>query len=233
MLIILLIAVILCVILLFVFGRNAKEVSLSAVGDKLCGFRVTQIVRYEQYDVDCIHMEHEKTGAQLIYIPCEDTERSFTVSFRTPAENDKGIPHVYEHSTLGGSEKYPDPSLFFSMINQTYNTHLNAVTYISNTNFDSASLSEEQLLAFADYTLAGLYHPMIMTDERAMMHEAYRYELVDEDSPITLTGTVYSEMQAHTSPILLANQYSKKQVYPGSRFAAFNGGDPDFIPEMT
>ena len=207
--------------------------SLSKVGDELCGFRVTQIVHNEMYAVDCIHMEHEKTGAQLVYIPCEDTERSFTVSFRTPAENDKGIPHVYEHSTLGGSEKYPDPSLFFSMIDQTYNTYLNAGTYISNTTFDSASLSEEQLLAFADYTMAGLYHPTIMTDERTMMREAYRYELADEDSPITLTGTVYSEMKAYTRPAELSNVYSMKQLYPGSRFAAFNGGDPDVIPDMT
>ena len=218
---------------LFAFTACAGKNSLSKVGDELCGFRVTQIVHNSQYDVDCVHMEHEKTGAQLIYIPCEDTERSFTVSFRTPAESDKGIPHVYEHSTLGGSEKYPDPSLFFSMIDQTYNTYLNASTYISNTTFDSASLSEEQLLAFADYTMAGLYHPLIMTDERAMMREAYRYELADEDSPITLTGTVYSEMQAHTSPLVLSDSYSSKQLYPGSRFAAFNGGDPDVIPDMT
>lgn len=180
---------------LFALGAAAQEQELPAVGDELCGFKVTQIVHNEQYDLDFVHMEHEKTGALLVYIPSEDTERSFTVSFRTPAESDKGIPHVYEHSTLGGSEKYPDPSLFFSMMNQTYNTYLNAATYISNTTFDSASLSEEQLLAFADYTMAGLYHPLIMTDERSMMREAYRYELADEDSSITLTGTVYSEMR--------------------------------------
>lgn len=100
---------------LFAMGAAAED-ALPAVGDTLSGFCVTQILHSEQYGLDCVHMEHEKTGAQRIYIPCEDTERSFTVSFRTPAENDKGIPHVYEHSTLGGSEKYPDPSLFFSMI---------------------------------------------------------------------------------------------------------------------
>ena len=204
-----------------------------AVGDELCGFTVTQIVHNEQYDLDYVHMQHRKTGALLVYIPCEDTERSFTVSFRTPAENDKGIPHVYEHSTLGGSEKYPDPSLFFSMINQTYNTWLNAATYISNTTFDAASLSEEQLLAFADYIIDGLYHPTIMTDERAMMREAYRYELESEDAPLELTGTVYSEMQAHTSPLTLSSVRATKMMFPGSRFAAFNGGDPDVIPEMT
>lgn len=218
---------------LLAFCAAAQEQTLPSVGDALCGFRVKEIAHNGQYDLDLVLMEHERTGAQLIYIPCEDTERSFTVSFRTPAENDKGIPHVYEHSTLGGSEKYPDPSLFFSMINQTYNTHLNAATYISNTTFDSASLSEEQLLAFADYTLDGLYHPTIMTDERTMMREAYRYELTDEDAPLTLTGTVYSEMKAHTSPLTLSQTRAMKLLYPGSRFAAFNGGDPDHIPEMT
>ena len=220
-------------LLLFAACAGEEEIGLPAVGDELCGFRVTQIVHNNQYDVDCVHMEHEKTGAQLIYIPCEDTERSFTVSFRTPAENDKGIPHVYEHSTLSGSEKYPDPSLFFSMINQTYNTYLNASTYISNTAFNAASLSEEQLLAYADYIVNGLYHPTIMTDERAMMREAYRYELTDEDAPLTLTGTVYSEMQAYSGLSERADSYSMKQLLPGSRFAAFNGGDPDVIPEMT
>ena len=218
---------------LFALGASAEEQVLPAVGDEICGFKVTQIVHNAQYDLDFVHMEHEKTGALLVYIPCEDTERSFTVSFRTPAESDKGIPHVYEHSTLGGSEKYPDPSLFFSMMNQTYNTYLNAATYISNTTFDSASLSEQQLLAFADYTMAGLYHPLIMTDERSMMREAYRYELADEDAPLTLTGTVYSEMKAHTSPMVLSQVRATKMMYPGSRFAAFNGGDPDYIPEMT
>ncbi|MGN0996938.1 MAG: insulinase family protein [Candidatus Ventricola sp.] len=218
---------------LALFAQSAAAQETLASGDELCGFTVTQVVHNEQYDLDFVHMQHQKTGALLVYIPCEDTERSFTVSFRTPAENDKGIPHVYEHSTLGGSEKYPDPSLFFSMVNQTYNTWLNAATYISNTTFDVASLSEEQLLAFADYVVNGLYHPTIMTDERTMMREAYRYELTSEDAPLTLTGTVYSEMQAHTSPLVLSQVRAMKMEYPGSRFAAFNGGDPDVIPEMT
>ena len=67
-------AFLLCAMLaLAVQAALAQE--LPAVGDELCGFRVTQIVHNNQYDVDCVHMEHEKTGAQLIYNPCEDTER--------------------------------------------------------------------------------------------------------------------------------------------------------------
>ena len=50
---------------------------------------------------------------------------------------------------------------------------------ISNTSYVSASLSEAQLLACADYLLDGLYHPMILTDARGLMREGYRYELAD------------------------------------------------------
>ena len=104
---------------------------------------------------------------------------------------------------------------------------------ISNTSYVSASLSEAQLLACADYLLDGLYHPMLLTDARGVMREGYRYELADADAPIELKGTVYSEMKAETSLSTLSRVLAKKALYPGSRFAAFNGGDPDVIPEMS
>ena len=220
-------------LMLFASGACAQETTPLSVGDELCGFRVTQIVHNEQYGLDFVHMEHEKTGALLVYIPCEDIERGFCAAVRTPTENDKAIPHIYEHITLSGSEKYPDPSLLFSIINQTYNTFFNAGTYISNATYFSSSLSEAQLLRYADYILDGMYHPLIMTDERAMMREGYRYELADEDSPIELKGTVYSEMKGHTDLSTISNILATKALYPGSRFAVFKGGDPDVIPELT
>ena len=104
---------------------------------------------------------------------------------------------------------------------------------ISNTSYVSASLSEAQLLAYADYLLDGLYHPMLLADSRGLMCEGYRYELADADALIELKGTVYSEMKAETSLSTLSRVLAKKALYPGSRFAAFNGGDPDVIPEMS
>ena len=66
-------------LVLFALGAAAQEQEMFAVGDELCGFKVTQIVHNQQYDLDFVHMEHEKTGALLVYIPCEDTERSLKV----------------------------------------------------------------------------------------------------------------------------------------------------------
>ena len=50
---------------------------------------------------------HNKTGARVIFMPADDDNRSISIAFSTPAENDKGIPHIIEHSVLCGSEKYP------------------------------------------------------------------------------------------------------------------------------
>lgn len=89
---------------LFAFGSHAEQASLPIVGDALCGFRVTQIVHIAQHGLDFVHMEHEQTGALLVYIPCEDIGHSFS-----PAENDKGIPHVCEHITLAARRSIPLP----------------------------------------------------------------------------------------------------------------------------
>ena len=152
--------------------------ALPAVGDVMHGFRVKELSSIDYLDADVALMEHEKSGAQLLYIANEDINRSFSVGFRTPAENDKGLPHVFEHAALGGSGKYPASNLFFEMINQTYKTYLNAATYPCNTIYPSASLSEEQLLKFVDYTMSGVLDPLVVTDERAMMREACRHDLL-------------------------------------------------------
>ena len=49
-------------------GLACLLTALLAMGAELSGFRVTQILHSEQYGLDCMHMEHEKTGARLIYI---------------------------------------------------------------------------------------------------------------------------------------------------------------------
>ncbi len=209
------------------------EIMIPEVGEVIEGFKVFDVQPLGIRGITMVYMEHEKTGAKLVYGACDDLERGFSVAFRTPAINDTGMPHVFEHSCLSGSEKYPDPSLFFSMINQTYVTFLNALTYPTVTVYPVASLSEEQLAANIDYNLNGVFKPLVLTDERAMMREAYRYELTDKDADITLNGTVYSEMKgAYT--LAHASQYNTmKMLYPGSYTVNASGGDPDVIPQMT
>lgn len=211
----------------------AAEGSLPDVGEIISGFKVTQLYALDALGGTVVHMEHEKTGAQLIYLANEDVNRTFSIGFRTKYDNDKGVPHVFEHACLSGSEKYPDPSLFFAMMNQTYNTFMNAMTTTDYTIYPESSLSEDQLYVYADYVLSGVLHPLVVSDERSMMREAYRYELTDRDAQITLSGTVYSEMLGALSMNQRHLYELYKLMYPGSYTSTNTGGRSDVIPTMT
>ena len=86
---------------------------------------------------------------------------------------------------------------------------------------------------YADYVLSGVLHPLVVSDERSMMREAYRYELTDRDAQITLSGTVYSEMLGALSMNQRHLYELYKLMYPGSYTSTNTGGDPDVIPTMT
>ena len=102
--------------------------NLPAVGETVNGFRVLEIREFPLMGASLVWFEHEKTGAKLMYIANDDTNRVFDLTFFTRAIDNTGLPHVFEHSTLDGSDRYPSKSLFFNLSYQTYNTYMNAVT---------------------------------------------------------------------------------------------------------
>ena len=124
-------------------AEPTEENALPKVGDTLSGFTVKELIPMDVLGATGVLFTHEKSGATLLYLASEDTNRSFDITFRTPALDDKGKPHVFEHITICGSQKYPDANLFFPFTNQTYNTYANAFTYHGMTSYPVASLSEE------------------------------------------------------------------------------------------
>lgn len=130
-----------------------------AVGAVIHGFEVVENGEFALLNAKTTVLRHQKTGATVFFLINEDTNRAFDISFVTPLSDDKGIPHVFEHSTLDGSKKYPSASLFFNLIYQTYNTYMNAATYQVMTTYPVASLSEAQLLKYADFTLTAASTP--------------------------------------------------------------------------
>jgi len=177
--------------------------------------------------------EHNGTGAQVVFLLNEDINRVFEMTFRTPAEDDRGIPHVFEHSTLSGSRKYPAKSLFFNLSARTYNTYMNAGTYNFMTTYPVASMSEAQLLKYADYYTDSCLNPMVYEDESIFMEEAWRYAKESEDSPLYLAGTVYSEMQGAMDISAWADLNFKKNMLPGSTYANESGGLPNEILKLS
>ncbi len=209
------------------------EAALPSVGDVVYGFEVKEIRDFPMIDAQIVRFEHEKTGAELFYIANDDTNRVFDLTFFTDAIDETGLPHVFEHSTLDGSEKYPSQALFFNLSYQTYNTYMNAFTMDRMTTYPVASLSEAQLLKYADFYTDSCLHPMILEDESIYRREAWRYRLADADAPLTIEGTVYSEMLGAMNLTTTAYKNCLTATFPGSMIGNEEGGDPASIPDMT
>lgn len=202
-------------------------------GEQVAGFTVKELSRLDLVNADATLLSHDKTGALVMLLENEDTNRTFDISFRTPVSNDMGIPHVFEHATLGGSMKYPSQSLFFNLMNQTYNTYMNAMTTDVITTYPVASLSEEQLLKYADYYTDSVFSPLVMEEKNIFLEEAWRYTLENKDAPLTISGTVYTEMQGAYNIQTDAMFNLRKTLFPGSQVGNSYGGHPGHIADMS
>lgn len=78
-----------------------------AVGAVIHGFEVVENGEFALLNAKTTVLRHQKTGATVFFLINEDTNRAFDISFVTPLSDDKGIPHVFEHSTLGRLEEVP------------------------------------------------------------------------------------------------------------------------------
>ena len=215
-------------------AQPAEEAAaLPEIGDVIYGFEAKEIRPFSAIGAQVVYFEHQKTKAKLTYIANDDTNRAFDLSFMTDAVDKTGLPHVFEHSVLDGCEKYPSRTLWFNAVYQTYNTYMNAYTQSRLTGYPVASLSEAQLLKYADYYTASCLHPLVVEDESIFREEAWRYRLEDADAPLTIEGTVYSEMLGATDLNGAAFFNALETAFPGSTIGNSYGGDPAYIPDMT
>ncbi|MBQ9810298.1 MAG: hypothetical protein IJM52_03995, partial [Spirochaetales bacterium] len=72
--------------------KHEDESGLPAVGTVINGFEVKEISDFDMLGAKVVRFEHIKTGATVLYVANEDTNRFFDIGFRTPTEQDTGIP---------------------------------------------------------------------------------------------------------------------------------------------
>ena len=75
--------------------------------DSLYGFKVISETRIDEAGGNLYLLTHEKSGASLAFLDREDDNKTFAVSFNTPPEDNTGVFHIIEHSTLCGSKNFP------------------------------------------------------------------------------------------------------------------------------
>lgn len=70
------------------------------VGDDIHGFSLNAIHNITDFNITAFALEHSVTKAKYLHLDSPDLENVFTVRFKTPPENSKGVPHILEHMSL-------------------------------------------------------------------------------------------------------------------------------------
>jgi hypothetical protein len=80
--------------------------SFPKAGEKLHGFTLKRTQHVPELELTAVHLEHDKTGAEYLHVARNDANNVFSIGFKTNPPDATGVPHILEHTTLCGSEKY-------------------------------------------------------------------------------------------------------------------------------
>ena len=214
--------------------NKIPEAGLRA-GQVLHNFMVERIRPLQLQSCLAIEAVHEPTGAKLLHLLADDDENLFAIAFKTPPPDDTGIPHILEHSVLGGSEKYPVKDPFVELLKMSMATFINAMTYDDRTVYPVASNVRKDFFNLVDVYCDAVLHPRITRE--TLMQEGHHLAFLnpeDPDSPLTIKGIVYNEMKgAYSSPDSLMMRTAAKMLFPESPYGRDAGGDPEHIPDLT
>jgi presequence protease len=204
------------------------------IGDILHGFLLKDVRDLREIDSTGYWFEHVKTGAKLAYLANQDDNKNFVISFRTPPDDDTGLPHILEHSVLCGSRKYPLKEPMFELVKGSLYTFLNAFTASDRTMYPVASRNERDFVNLMDVYLDAVFYPNIHRDPLILRQEGWHYHLERREDEIRYNGVVYNEMKgAFSSPDQTLFRYVESSLFPDNCYGCESGGKPEAIPQLT
>jgi Zn-dependent M16 (insulinase) family peptidase len=207
----------------------AQDIQLNTT---LYGFHIDRIQPIPELHTTAYLFSHEKTSARLLHLYNDDPENLFCIAFRTPVYDNTGVPHILEHSVLGGSKKFPVKDPFQEMLKGSLQTFLNALTYRDKTLYPVASQVEKDFFNLVDVYCDAVFNPLIT--EYTLYQEGWHFEVEDPSKPVTIKGIVYNEMKGVFSDF--TSHIARKTMaglMPDTTYAFESGGEPEHIPELT
>ena len=198
---------------------------------RIHGFDVLRDEPLDEYAARAVLYRHARTGAQLLSLIQDDTNKVFGVSFRTPPKKSTGVPHILEHSVLCGSRKYPVREPFVELLKGSLHTFLNAFTYPDKTCYPVASTNLRDFYNLIDVYLDAVFFPRISRE--VFLQEGWHYER-DANGELSRSGVVYNEMKGvYSSPDSVLAEFSQRLLFPDTTYGVDSGGDPEIIPTLT
>ncbi|KAL2004093.1 hypothetical protein VTN02DRAFT_313 [Thermoascus thermophilus] len=230
------------------FRRAASTVtdlqSYPAVGEKLHGFTVKQKKHVPELHLTAVLLKHDKTDADYLHVARDDKNNVFGIGFKTNPPDATGVPHILEHTTLCGSEKYPVRDPFFKMLPRSLSNFMNAFTSSDHTTYPFATTNKQDFQNLLSVYLDATLHPLLKEEDfrqegwRLGPEDPRAFETRNGETDegkrlddIVFKGVVYNEMKGQMSDAnYLYYIRFKEHIFPALKNS---GGDPQHITDLT
>ncbi|KAI4716863.1 hypothetical protein E4T48_06905 [Aureobasidium sp. EXF-10727] len=204
-------------------------------GDQLHGFTLKRAKHVPELELTALQFTHERTGADYLHIARDDQNNVFSIGFKTNPPDATGVPHILEHTTLCGSQKFPVRDPFFKMLPRSLSNFMNAFTSSDHTTYPFATTNAQDFKNLMAVYLDATLHPLLQ--EHDFTQEGWRLgpENPQAENPssddIIFKGVVYNEMKGQMSD----SQYLYYIRFHENLFPAINnsGGDPQKMTDLT
>ncbi|KAL2760499.1 hypothetical protein ACRALDRAFT_1078805 [Sodiomyces alcalophilus JCM 7366] len=209
-------------------------------GEKLHGFTLLRSKHVPELKLTALHLQHDKTGADYLHIARDDSNNVFSIGFKTNPPDDTGVPHILEHTTLCGSQKYPIRDPFFKMLPRTLSNFMNAFTASDHTFYPFATTNSQDFKNLMSVYMDATLHPLLNRTD--FTQEGWRIgpenpqalqssEATPDDSKLVFKGVVYNEMKGQMSDAgYLFYIRFQDEIFPDINNS---GGDPQKITDLT
>ena len=210
-------------------GKSRTPISLTP-NQQIHGFTLQSTHDFPDFNLRLFCLEHDRLKSRYLHFESEDMNNSFAVQFRTLPVNNKGVPHILEHTVLCGSKKFPVRDPFFAMLKRSLNSYMNAWTGPDLTMYPFSTTNQKDFKNLLRVYSDAVFQANLRLED--FLQEGWRLEY--EENQLQFKGVVFNEMKGE-----MEGQNSffyeslSKQLFAGSEYAFNFGGDPSDIPKLS
>ncbi|KAI9766752.1 MAG: Mitochondrial presequence protease [Candelina submexicana] len=206
------------------------------VGEELHGFKLKRSEDVPELELTALLFQHVKTDAEYLHVARNDQNNVFSIGFKTNPPDATGVPHILEHTTLCGSEKYPIRDPFFKMLPRSLSNFMNAFTSSDHTTYPYATTNTQDFYNLMSVYLDATLCPLLKSND--FLQEGWRIgpqnpslEANKADDKLVFKGVVYNEMKGSMSDAsYLYYIRFREQIFPALNNS---GGDPQKMTDLT
>lgn len=194
-------------------------------------FKLIRQQALPNYDGDFFEYKHPN-GLVIYALINKDKDRAFDITVKTPVNDDTGVAHILEHCVLAGSKRYPVRDPFFSYLNASPNTFMNAYTMSDSTSYLASSQVVKDFDNLFGIYFDAVYYPLLRAE--TFWQEGHRIEYTPEEQA-QYVGVVFNEMKAHQASSDVQGYLAIRQSLAdkSSTYYYESGGMPEAITNLT